>query len=481
MLVIELTFMTGRYHATQWGRNVNEGIPEWPPSPYRLARACIDVGRRRFSEWPENRVMAILETLSCPAFFSLPAATNFHTRSFLPANEKDVAKRQLVLDSFTIVEKNEPVFIGFECDPSEAVMEDIVSLLHELPYLGRSESWVNARLARDIPRDWNCLPLDRAEAEVNSQSVACLVSPAQYGESYPGMEAKNWLEAISMSSNDLLKDGWSDPPALEWRHYSVPAFVVPKSKSVRYVPRFRYAKYALSGSVLPVVTDTIAFAEKVRRKLMGIHKNIKGGDPTLVSPIFSGKDAKGNPLEGHGHAFFLPTDENRDGRIDHIIIISSEPFDRSELQALDRLRSIWQEKGRPAVELVLVSLDVEAPGTKGMHWESLTPFVTTRHYRKGRGTFQEWLCNEVRRECSYHGLPSPSQVRWIERRSLEGNRHLRWPDYKRTRKGRIPLPGYGCILSFDRPVEGPFALGSLCHFGLGMFDVAASANLKETS
>ena len=27
---LKLTFPSGRYHATPWGRHVNEGAPEWP-------------------------------------------------------------------------------------------------------------------------------------------------------------------------------------------------------------------------------------------------------------------------------------------------------------------------------------------------------------------------------------------------------------------------------------------------------------------
>ncbi len=34
MLAIALRFPLGRFHATPWGRHVNEGAPEWPPSPW---------------------------------------------------------------------------------------------------------------------------------------------------------------------------------------------------------------------------------------------------------------------------------------------------------------------------------------------------------------------------------------------------------------------------------------------------------------
>jgi CRISPR-associated protein Csb2 len=52
MLCFELRFPGGRYHATPWGTHVNEGQIEWPPSPWRLARALLAVGFTRLG-WDE--------------------------------------------------------------------------------------------------------------------------------------------------------------------------------------------------------------------------------------------------------------------------------------------------------------------------------------------------------------------------------------------------------------------------------------------
>ena len=41
MISISLRFSTGRFHATPWNRHVNEGVPEWPPSPWRILRSII--------------------------------------------------------------------------------------------------------------------------------------------------------------------------------------------------------------------------------------------------------------------------------------------------------------------------------------------------------------------------------------------------------------------------------------------------------
>ena len=44
MPTLQLRFPGGRYHATPWGHHVNEGLIEWPPSPWRLLRALIACG-----------------------------------------------------------------------------------------------------------------------------------------------------------------------------------------------------------------------------------------------------------------------------------------------------------------------------------------------------------------------------------------------------------------------------------------------------
>jgi len=200
---------------------------------------------------------------------------------------------------------------------------------------------------------------------------------------------------------------------------------------------------------------------------MGIHKRILNNDPSKVSMRFSGKGKDGKPLEGHRHAFYLPYDEDGDGRLDHLIVYSAAPFDSEELKAIDSLRSVWQPNARPDVNCVLVRLS-PALDTQASQWVSATPFVTSRHYRKGRGTYVEWLNNEVIKECSFHGLPKPVNIEWIPS-TIHTAHPVRWMEFQRNRKGRTSFRGYGCLLAFDESVIGPFALGAGCHYGLGLF------------
>ncbi|MFH1303100.1 MAG: type I-U CRISPR-associated protein Csb2, partial [Planctomycetota bacterium] len=50
MIAIEMKFPTGKLHATPWGRHVNEGAVEWPPSPWRFLRALLAVWHHKFHD-----------------------------------------------------------------------------------------------------------------------------------------------------------------------------------------------------------------------------------------------------------------------------------------------------------------------------------------------------------------------------------------------------------------------------------------------
>jgi CRISPR-associated protein Csb2 len=87
-VVIKLTFLGGRYHATPWGRHVNEGVPEWPPSPWRLLRALVAVWKRTCPHLEVASVKRVLEELVHPPLFHLPPHCVAHTRHYMPWEKK---------------------------------------------------------------------------------------------------------------------------------------------------------------------------------------------------------------------------------------------------------------------------------------------------------------------------------------------------------------------------------------------------------
>jgi len=76
LLIIEVAFHAGKYHATPWDRQVNEGAVEWPPSPWRILRALISTWYYKMQgEIDEETIYHIILKLSSLPSFFLPSAT----------------------------------------------------------------------------------------------------------------------------------------------------------------------------------------------------------------------------------------------------------------------------------------------------------------------------------------------------------------------------------------------------------------------
>jgi CRISPR-associated protein Csb2 len=485
MLQIEISFLCGRYHATPWGRHVNEAAPEWPPSPYRFVRALIDAWKRKRPEWPESRVRPLLEALSSAApAFALPPATAMHTRSYLSENLEDPSQKKLVFDGFVVVGKADPLVLGWpEVQLDNQQARDLGELLSLVDFLGRSESWVAVRIPidRHEPR-WDCLSEDRSPDRMGDHvRVPCPIASTSY-QAAPfavpgkGRRAKpvqvDWLEALCWGTAELLDTRRSEPPAMRWVEYIRPSgSLEPKRRKAPATSRrvIHGALYALVSAVPPRVTAAVEVAEQVRRRLMGTHKRIVG-DPEKVSRMFSGKDLEGRPLTAQRHPYYLPLDRDADGRLDHLLVVGSEALDANEVKALDLLTRLWQSKGKPEVRCLLLRAGsreelLDAPSRR---FRSITPFIPTRHHRKGRGSYDEWMVAEVLREARNHHLPEPTRVVPMER-CVAGSHPLHWFEFRRNRRKDAPRTGFGFEIEFGVPVQGPFGIGYGAHFGLGVF------------
>jgi CRISPR-associated protein Csb2 len=463
---IRLTFPAGRYHATPWGRNVNEGVAEWPPSPYRLLRALYDVWQRKCFDVPAAEVQEVLEGLaaSMPRF-QLPPAAATHTRSYLSSNALDPTDKNLVFDSFLVFDRAGGCYISWaDLDLTPRMRATLARLLNHLNYLGRSESWVEADLVDRLPDSaFNCELAAATEISGELTPVACAIPPSEY----TGKVA--WIDALTFSTWNLLKDRASSPPLLRRVSYvrsenaveTDPPYVAHgKPQQVRQVV------LGLDSTVLPLVTTTLEVAEQIRVRLMGAHKRRMGGDESRVSPLFSGKTADGSKRLDHGHVYILPLG-NSDGRIDRVLIVSPlGPFSEDELDAVRGVRRLWQRDGRPDVQCVvtwqgLIGGWIEK---RAAVVSSATPFIPPRHWRKGRD-FEKFLVEEVRRECRNHRVEEPVRIERLD--SMPGLFHE--VEYRRNRKDDPVRPGYSLRLTFAHEQATPFAIGYGAHFGLGQF------------
>lgn len=255
------------------------------------------------------------------------------------------------------------------------------------------------------------------------------------------------------------------------------ALLFTRRRAAREQPRPRLVRFAFDGPVLPPVTETVYVAELARRRLQGIFGRLFDG---AASPLLSGRQPDGSPLAEHRHAFFLPLDEDEDGRLDHIALFAADGFGPRELRALDA----WKKTRIPdGLEVNVVWLGAQDTLPAARVWRSATPFVPTRHY-KARGarrdTFPRHLLAAVnlREELRRRGYPElAAEPQPFDGLILAG-RPLEWRHFRRQRVlgggRRGNDPGAGFQIVFSQPVTGPLVLGYACHFGLGLFVPARS-------
>lgn len=464
MTSIRLRFPASRYHATPWGRHVNEGVPEWPPSPYRLLRALYDTWKRKCSHLSEPEIADLLGALAREEpRFVLPRAVASHTRSYLSSNSEDPTEKSLIFDAFVAFDKTSCCYLNWPTvhltDEQQRTLSD---LLRNLNYLGRSESWIEAELYSGVPDGpHRCEPAHATEISGEAVPVACALSPADYDGKRP------WLDALTVSTTELLKSRRSAPPLLKTVRYVRPENAIeidPAPATARVDQSVNAVLLGLDCTVLPLVTATIEVAEQIRVRLMGAHKMIKG-DPADVSPVFSGKD-NGHKRLDHGHVFILPL-ANEKARIDRVLLLSKAPFTRDELGAIRCVRRLWRSDG--PVRCVIVwhgAADSDTIRRRASTVVSTTPFVTARHWRRGRDLGQ-FLEDEIRRECRNHGMLEP---RVVEPMSRPYGGNFECVEFRRNRREEPPRAGYAFRLVFGSPQLVPFSLGYGCHFGLGQFN-----------
>lgn len=250
------------------------------------------------------------------------------------------------------------------------------------------------------------------------------------------------------------------------------------------------ARFALAASILPLVTETLPFAELVRRAL------IKHRSDNQHSEIITGKRLDGMPLENHLHAHYLPTDEDGDGRIDHLTVFARRGFEPADVAALGGLRTVDWRESRNGVELILIGLGEAANFAAGnaavslfadsVKFRSVTPFSLPFFATRGAGKpprEKDKPAGQLRRELRSRGLPEPVSIKttkgFFETASpiadVESEPpRFRWLEFAHRRFNGTSGNGLaGFEIEFDDQdadkISVPLALGFGCHFGLGLF------------
>ena len=530
MVAIELAFPTGRYHATPWDQHANEGVVEWPPSPWRLLRSIVATWYLKAREdVAEATLVAVIESLASELpRYSLVPATPTHTRHYMPGTG-EADKNSKTFDPFLHLGAGARIGVtwpGVSLD--RAGEQALTLLLARIGYLGRAESLVEARLVESVP-DPNCFapgeddPVDEdtfeltrvlvtvppselgawrekalarqldialsekhAKAMAKGKTATARLSAKERG-SIEAMIPTSVFQALQTDTVELLQQRWTRPPGTRWVTYARPRRLVTTAPALRSRQPTRapltVARFAVASKVPRRLTEALYVAERMRKALMS---------KSDAAPVFSGRGTDSQPNRQHEHAYMLAEANGRSGDITHVTVYARMGFDDVARRALDTVRRIWG--GAALLDVVLLGVGhlTDFTGTDARAgqcpllatsstWISRTPFVPTRHPKQRGGSARRDEAGMV------IGSPEHDLVRLLQLggypplasppapvdHTLLGGRPTRWLEF-RTRRiegdgRRGPAAGCGFRIEFAEPVTGPIALGYGAHFGLGVF------------
>jgi len=525
MPTMALRFPGGRYHATPGGHHVNEGVVEWPPSPWRLVRALIACGYST-QHWDEVPPAGrrLVEALSCVLpEYRLPTAVVGHSRHYMPTTRLKAGREEttLVLDTFVDVGDG-ALWVRWPAAVDAEAQQLFDVLVAHLGYLGRSESWVVGESIPDdvpLPPAGQAFPyVDRVQAGPSFEETA--LGAPDVSDDYarwrqtevevaikeldirsgrkPTQAQQKRIDAIRSTYPADLVDclqrdtawwkaqKWSRAPGtrsvLYWRERDALEVGPPSSPRVSRTHRVEMMLLALptprgSKSALPTLTRTLPQAELLHEAL--VSKLGFGGEPC---PEIVGRDETGEPLKGHRHAHILPLDLDRDGRLDHIVVFAPMGFGARAQRAVRSLRRTFMKGGVGELQVAVAGAgtleDLRAirggmaraveellgPASGATSWVTTTPFVPPRHLKKnGRSS----LAGQVTAELTGRGFP-PGEVRVLD--WTDDTLALRHFVRRRRRGPQPPLDvGFAVHVVFDQPVAGPVCIGYGSHYGLGLF------------
>jgi CRISPR-associated protein Csb2 len=483
-VTIALAFPWGRYHGTPWGRNVNEGVVDWPPEPWRLLRALYATWRARAPELPESTVVPILDALAEPPEYVVPPYRVAHSRHYYPDAKHGPGGRgadtDKVFDAFAVMSRDAELTVTWPSIEVHDVHEGdalgaLGVLCDRLTYLGRADSICQARLVEGGELfSGNDLPA--GHQRIRPATAGVIGGPGHNGGRFVRMLAAARpvaLDALEVRPQDLRRKGQLEPAGSRRVRYPVAEEAsretVPRRRPVVALPKVTAVRLRITTNAPPSPHAALAMTEALRQA------TIKQFDPEGTgrrSVSLFGKDDSGERVDtGHRHAHYLAFTSAGSGRpaLDTLVIWAPDGLDADDVAALGQVRSL---RGREFIadfrpcrlaieatgEVVAVAPELSRPSR---HWRSFTPYAPPRNVRR-QPTWQSHAEAYLRRDLRAANLPEPRIT------------HARgdWLAYRRHRPGeklRDARRATGFELEFAEPVPGPLSLGALRHFGLGLF------------
>ncbi|MHB8290023.1 MAG: type I-G CRISPR-associated protein Csb2 [Acidimicrobiales bacterium] len=463
-----IRFPLGRYHATPWGRSVNEAAVEWPPSPWRILRALYATWKWRLPEIAEEDAVQALASLAEAPFYCLPRHADGHSRHYMPdsdARSNSSGSTDKVIDAFVVVDPAAELLIRWPSESTQRERSVIGSLCEAVSWLGRAESLSEIRLLDEekLPADTQWLE-PATDPGLDDSAVRVLAPAMPFDAS-----------ALTATTSGVRKAGRLVPPGTRWLMYPVPPGHTrspSRSSPRRLESNPTAALLRFDSPVLPTIYQAALYGHVLRKAAISRHRwpseTLSGRPiPDGGAESASKEEDATHRLDGHRHAHYICVDSDSDRLLDAALVWAPEGLKPDELEALGSIGKLTGgESGFRSVRVFMEAWgDVReiAPRitSRSRSWRSVTPFAPYRHQHR-RESLEAFLMAEVSRELLARGLPDVTSVV-----PLQGN----WLSFRRRRSRSVPeIRAHGLQFTVASPISGPVAIGALSHFGLGLFE-----------
>ncbi len=460
MIGLAIRFDLGRYHANAWSAHVNEGVTEWPPSPWRVIRALYSAARTNTSVAGQLHACdSALERLieSGPPVYELPPSLPAHTRHYVPLRNHSAHRTATskIIDAFHAISPNEELKVWWQAELRASEADALHAVARALGYLGRSESACSARMIAgagpESPSAWPAMHADEHE-------MVQLLCPT------PGVG----LGEIAISVTDLRRQRKVLPPGAELTTFAVsePEEVTAWPTTTQAQQRPTLVLMRVRGPARAGFVEAVAVAQALRAAALSRYGRARG---EASSPTLSGRAGSDRRTDQHRHAHYLVLPDRSGRRVDRLVVWCPEGLEPPELSALAAIRRLTVRGLSESMDVALAALGDEGsmnlPAILGpaRRWRSLTPFALPRHPKRRQGQLVDGPEDQIRRELALRGVPEPIAVA-LERGS--------WHRFRTHKAGQSRLDRasvFGARLEFSDGVAGPLSLGALSHYGLGLF------------
>jgi CRISPR-associated protein Csb2 len=451
-----LTFPLGRYHATPWDRQVNEGAVELPPSPWRLLRMLYAVWQARCPEFPEETVHRLLADLAEPPTFYIPAHAISHTRHYYP-DAKDGTDR--TLDAFAVFGTDDQLAAQWPIKLDPDKRDALRRIAESIPYFGRADSICTATIETGWTPAGHMIwkPLDVAERMNDYTEATSVLAP----------ELPLVIDTLLASPAEVRRGGLRFPAGSRLVAYGLdrPADQPLRGTKPRPARTVTAVRFDLMQAALPPDTDAAIYTDLLRQAAI----RQLGDNP--AGTMLGGRTSDNAPMKGGLHAHYLPI--SRDRRLTGLVVWIPGTLADKEVTAVCDVRALYDYKHRVQVRVSGIgTIEQVAPELVGpaRTWRAVTPFTPSRYPKKNRDEWQSFVVNEIQRELRFRGCDHAPEVELM---------HGPWTAFVRhrpaarlrgdKRQGQAHLPAEFVRLRFAEPVHGPLTLGWLSHFGLGLF------------